>query len=59
MYRNITILGLIKEPSKTWARTSKKLGLMVVLGWRIFGPQAVRWYKALNNSVHFFVGNTF
>lgn len=27
---------------------------MLGLGWGIFRPQAVRWYKALNNSLYVF-----
>lgn len=34
------------------------VGLMLVLRWEIFGPQAASWYKALNNSVWFFGGKT-
>ena len=44
----------MEPPSKTGARDPKKLGLMLAWGCGTAGPQAVRWYKAVNDSVCFF-----
>lgn len=53
-YEIFSALDLTEQTSKTGARDPKKLGLVLALGHRTAGPQAVRWCKAANNSVCFF-----